>query len=485
MRQSNVPIIEALYKYVADGAVAFHTPGHKQGKSVPEKIKDMVTPLGFKMDVSLMAELDDLFEPEGCIKDAQNLAAELYNADDTFFMINGTTGAIHVMIMSAVGPGEKIIVPRNVHKSILGAIILAGAQPVFVEPVINNELGLAMGVTMEKIQEVIEKNTDAKAVLLVYPTYYGVASDIKKIAELVHKYNMPLLVDEAHGPHLKFSRYLPQQAIDAGADMSAQSTHKILSAFTQTSMLHVKYDYIKKERVSMMNGLIQSTSPNYLLLAGLDAARWQMAQFGADMIDNAYLLAQKLRNAINEIPDLYCFGDDIKGQPGCFAIDYTKVTVTVKGLGITGYEAEQILRYKYKIQCELADMYNLLFIISLADGEKEINILLKALQSLAVNNNKVAAAVPVIAQPAMPQMKLLPREAVYAAYKIIDFKESAGQVCAETISFYPPGIPLIYPGEVITAELIAYVQQAIAAGGKVAGPFDVKLNKIKVISGTR
>ncbi len=482
MNQNSAPIFEAMVKYAADGAVAFHTPGHKQGKGIPDIIKKIITPAGLKMDVSLMAELDDLFAPETCIKKAQKLAAELYNADDTFFMINGTTGAIHITLLSVLSPGDKIIMPRNVHKSVLGAVILCGVQPVFIEPAVNSDVGIAMSVKTADVDAAIKKNPEAKAVLLVYPTYYGVCCNIEEIAGIVHKYGKVLLVDEAHGPHLKFSDRLPIQAIDAGADIAAQSTHKILASFTQTSMLHVLYKNISRERVQAANSIIQSTSPNYLLLASLDAARMQMARSGEKLINKAVDLAQSLREKINEIDGLYCFGDDIIGTEGCFALDYTKVTVTVKKLGISGYEAEHILRYSYKIQCELADMYNVLFIISLADSEKETELLLDALRSLAEKYRRNDASfVFTEQQMSIPKMKILPRQAMFSEYESIDFLQSRGRVCAETITFYPPGIPLIYPGEIISRDLIEYIKKQQTAGAKIVGPADTQLNMIRVV----
>ncbi|MDQ0204777.1 aminotransferase class I/II-fold pyridoxal phosphate-dependent enzyme [Pectinatus haikarae] len=482
MMQEDAPLFAAMQKYVNDKAVAFHTPGHKQGKGANEILKKIVTPMGLKMDVSLMEELDDLFAPETCIKQAQDLAAKLYEADESLFMVNGTTGAIHIMLFSALAPGDKIIIPRNVHKSVLGAIILCGAEPIFIEPAINTDLGIAMAVQTECVEKAIAANKDAKAVFLVYPTYYGVACDIREIAEIVHKNGMLLLVDEAHGPHLKFSEKLPVQAMDAGADMAAQSTHKILASLTQTSMLHIKYKRVDIERVHMANSLLQSTSPNYLLLASLDAARRQMAQKGKMLIDNAVRLAEKLRERINTIAGLYCFGTEVAGSEGCFSIDRTKITVTVKKLGITGYEAEKILRHKYKIQCELADMYNVLFIISLADSERETEILYSALAELADDHSgKIKEAVADEVDIPLPIVRMTPRRAMFAAHENIDFIMSENRICGETITFYPPGIPLIYPGEIISDKLIEYIKKRQQAGAKIVGPADTKLHTIRVI----
>ena len=474
-----------MKRYVEDGAVGFHTPGHKQGKGMDAEFFDLVTPLGLKTEVSLMEELDDLHEPAMCIKEAQDLAAELYNADSSYFVINGTTGAIHAMIMAAVNPGDKIIIPRNAHRSVIGGVILNGAEPIFVLPEVDIELGIAMAVSPEQIEQAIKEHPDAKAVLVVYPTYYGVASDIEKIASIVHKNKMLLLVDEAHGPHLKFSNYLPIQAMDAGADIVAQSTHKILGAMTQCSMLHARHHRIDVQKLKTMISLVQSTSPNYLLLASLDVARRQMAVEGKALLKRAVDLSIWLRNEINKIEGLYCFGEEKLGAQGAYALDITKLTVTVKGLYMTGAEAEKILRCKYKIQVELSDLYNILFILSYADGQREAETLLMALRKLAEEvkqNSTPINALACVIYPYKILTKQSPRQALFAVKREMQFHESAGCICGEMITFYPPGIPLICPGEVITQELIDYCKMMQQSGLKVVGPNDASLTTIQVVA---
>lgn len=484
-KQKTVPILTAMKRYVEDGAVGFHTPGHKQGKGMDAEFFDLVTPLGLKTEVSLMEELDDLHEPAMCIKEAQDLAAELYNADSSYFVINGTTGAIHAMIMAAVNPEDKIIIPRNAHRSVIGGVILSGAEPIFVLPEVDIELGIAMAVSPEQIEQAIKEHPDAKAVLVVYPTYYGVASDIEKIASIVHKNKMLLLVDEAHGPHLKFSNYLPIQAIDAGADIVAQSTHKILGAMTQCSMLHARHHRIDVQKLKTMISLVQSTSPNYLLLASLDVARRQMAVEGKALLKRAVDLSIWLRNEINKIEGLYCFGEEKLGAQGAYALDITKLTVTVKGLYMTGAEAEKILRCKYKIQVELSDLYNILFILSYADGQREAETLLMALRKLAEEvkqNSTPINALACVSYPYKILTKQSPRQALFAVKREMQFHESAGCICGEMITFYPPGIPLICPGEVITQELIDYCKMMQQSGLKVVGPNDASLTTIQVVA---
>lgn len=483
LRQEDTPLLDAMQAYAAESILAFHTPGHKQGRGIHDRYRSLITEAGLKMEVSLMEELDDLHDPQMCIKDAQDLAAELYGADETIFSVNGTTGAIQIMLLTALQPGDKILVPRNVHRSIMSGIILAGAVPVFMQPEINNRLGIAMNVDSDAVCKAIANHQDAVAVLVINPTYYGVTCDIEQIAQIVHEADMVLLVDEAHGPHLKFHPALPLQALDAGADLVAQSTHKIIGSLTQTSVLHARFKRIDKQRLHTMNSIVQSTSPNYLLLASLDVARLQMATNGYNLLDKAVKLADWARQEINKIEGLYCFGEECLQRAGAFSLDKTKLTVTVTGLGIDGVMAEQILRQQYKIQLELADARNVLFIISFADTVVTVRYLIEALQGLAQQFNDSISRVLTekIVLPPIPSRALLPREALFAAKSTVAFAKAAGRVCGEFITFYPPGIPLICPGEIIDTSTISYCQQMKALGLKVAGPVDTNLNTIRVV----
>lgn len=473
--------------YVQDRVTPFHTPGHKMGKGIHPSLGQIMGSEALAMDLSLMHELDDLHEPHSCIKAAQDLAAQLYGADYSYFVVNGTTGGIYAMILAIAGPGDKIIVPRNAHRSIIGGIILAGAIPVFIHPEINLELGLAMGVTAETVEQAILKHPDAKGVLIINPTYYGVATDLRAIADIVHRHGLPVIVDEAHGPHLKFSEDLPLQALDAGADLCAQSTHKIIGAMTQCSMVHCRTGRIDVPRLKAMLQLVQSTSPNYLLMASLDVARMQMATEGRELVKRSIELAQWIRRKVNTIPGLYCFGEDLLGSPGVFSIDCTKITVTVKGLGLTGAEAERILRHRYHIQAELSDMYNVLFLITMGDTEKEATLLVEVLRDLS-RSYISSDGLPVMSEvyslhghPSLPEQVLSPRRALFGVATAVPFEESEGRICAEIVTFYPPGIPILCPGELISYDHIVYCRALQNAGMHISGPEDYTLTTIKVV----
>ncbi len=481
LHQGRAPIAEAMEAYARDGALAFHTPGHKQGLGAHPLLKKLITTEGLKEEVSLMEELDDLHEPTMCIKDAQKLAADLYAADTAYFMINGTTGAIHTMLLGALKPGDTVLLPRNAHRSMIGGLILAGAKPVFINPAIDDKLGIAMGLRYADIAAAIKKHPEAKALALVYPTYYGVTIDLTKVAKLVHAHDMLLLVDEAHGSHLKFSDKLPKQAIDCGADMAAQSTHKITGAMTQCSLLLVNNKRIAKEKVRQAASLLQSTSPNQLLLASLDIARLQLAEQGRLLVGRAVELAQKLRADINKIAGLWSFGCDYLNDEGASGLDVTKVTVNVRGLGISGPQAESILRHEYKIQCELSDAYNVLFIISYADTERETGMLLQALQNLAAKVKQKTLFTVQNKLPELPQTAMSPRAAFFAPAENINFADALGRIAAEQVMFYPPGIPILLPGDLIAESALAYIREMQALGLKVVGPEDAALKKLKVV----
>lgn len=487
-QQKTAPLLAAMTDYAAQRVRPYHTPGHKYGKGMHPVLRDIIGDKALTMDVSLMSELDDPFNPQTCIKEAQELAAELYGAEHSFFMVNGTTGGIYAIILAVAGPGDKVIVPRNAHRSIIGGIILSGAIPVFLQPEIDTEVGLAMGITPETVAKTLEQHRDAKAVILINPTYYGVAADLKTITDLIHRYGMAVLVDEAHGPHLKFSDRLPMQALDAGVDLCAQSTHKILGAMTQCSMVHCQGTRVNVSRLKAMLQLVQSTSPNYLLLASLDVARMQMATAeGRQLLEQAIELSLWLRKEINRIPGLYCFGAEKLGNPGVFSLDPTKITVTVKKLGLTGAKAEKILRQRFNIQAELSDMYNILFLLTIGDGQAEAQALLdalKGLQELCVGHHDFTGLDTVVKEnvfPEIPTQAMSPREALFSNTRFVLLDEAENKICAEIVTFYPPGIPVLCPGERISAEVIAYCRRLQAGGLKVSGPEDYTLTKIKVV----
>lgn len=480
--QANSPLFSALKEYAKKNPLQFHIPGHKKGQGMDKEFKEFVGVNALSIDLINITPLDDLHSPHGIIKEAQDLAAKAFGADYTFFSVQGTSGAIMTMIMSVCKPGDKIIVPRNVHKSILSGIIFAGANPIFIHPEMDGNLGISHGITPQSVKHALEAHPDAKAVLVINPTYFGIAANLQKIVDLAHEYNIPVLVDEAHGVHIHFHDNLPLSAMQAGADLAATSVHKLGGSLTQSSLLNVKKGLVNPKHVQAIMSMLTTTSTSYLLLASLDVARRNLAINGKELLDDALKLSHYLRNNINNISGLYCPGEEILGTDASYDYDPTKILISVKDLGITGYEAEKWLRETYNIEVELSDLYNILCIITLGESPKNIDRLVHALLHLSqahTNNGKLNHVK--VNLPKIPAISLSPRDAFYSETDIIPLEKSEGHVIAEFITIYPPGIPILLPGEIITQDNINYIKQNIAAGLPVKGPEDELLNNIRVI----
>ena len=398
------------------------------------------------------------------------------------------------MMMTALNPGEKILLPRNAHKSAMGGLIMSGAEPVWMQPEVDDSLHMDHTVTPSTVLRMLEHDKSIKAVYIVSPTYYGVAADLEAIAAIAHDAGVPLLVDEAWGPHFHFHPALPIDAIEAGADMCINSTHKMLGSLSQTAMLHHKGERIKLDRLKAVVKLFLSTSPNLVLVASLDVARRQMAMEGGALLSRTIELANDTRRRLNEIPGIYCFGEEQVGKPGVFDLDPTKITITVKALGYTGYEAEEILRRRYNVQCELADLFNTLALFTIGTTQEAADRLVYGVKELSREDRPIDVFSPsgvlerrlqtgTYALPAIPPIRMNPREAFLSPTEFVKFKESAGRVCAEVITPYPPGIPVISPGEEITTEIIAYLDLEKKAGVRMQGPFDSELRQIRVVQG--
>jgi lysine decarboxylase len=482
LNQYATPLFEAVINYAREHKISFHTPGHKHGVSIPQEFRNFVGERIFDCDLTLLEEVDSLHDPRGVIKEAQKLAAAAYGSDYAFFLVNGSSGGNHAMILSVCDPGDKIIVPRNAHRSVLAGIILSGAIPVYVMPERNDEWNLMLNITPESVARALEENPGARAVLVTSPTYQGITANLREIARITHKAGAILLVDEAHGPHLKFHAELPPSAMTCGADMCVQSTHKIISSMTQASLLLVKHsvDILKLKRVLT---LLMTTSPSYILMASLDLARMQMATRGRELLSVTMLLAEDARRRINQIPGLYCFGRECIGQPGAFGQDPTKLSVDVTGLGLTGYQVAQTLNHNHKIQVEFADIDTFLLIVSIGNTSKDINRLIAGLHAVAAEapgntRNRIRLRLP----GGMPEVVMTPREAMFAPTVKIPLRDAVGEVSAEVFSPYPPGIPLLNPGERVSAGLIDYLKELQARGGRVQGQADAKLRTIKVVA---
>lgn len=483
MSQFETPLFTGLIEHAKKNPVQFHIPGHKKGSGIDPEFRQFIGENALSIDLINISPLDDLHQPRGMIKHAQQLAAEAFGADYTFFSVQGTSGAIMAMIMSVCGPGDKIIVPRNVHKSIMSAVVFSGATPVFIHPEIDPVLGISHGITTDSVERALELHPDAKAILVINPTYFGVAADLKKIVQIAHSYHVPVLVDEAHGVHIHFHESLPISAMEAGADMAATSVHKLGGSLTQSSVLNVKEGLVSPQRVQAIMSMLTTTSTSYLLLASLDVARKQLATKGRELIDEAIQLANDLRNRVNKIPHLSCPGKEMLASEAVYDFDPTKLLISIKDLGLNGYDAEKWLREVYNIEIELSDLYNILCIITPGDSKYEADILIEALEELSREfgkANKYAEHIKVLL-PDIPLLAMSPRDAFYSETEVVPFTESAGKISAEFIMVYPPGIPIFIPGEIITEENLTYIQKNVEVGLPVQGLEDDTLKTIRVI----
>jgi len=490
--QSRTPYFDVLLDYVDSGVIPFHTPGHMQGRGMDRAFRDFLGENVLAIDLTQIRGLDDLLQPEEAIDEAQRLAADAYGSDHSFFLINGSTSGNQIMMMTALDPGEKIAIPRNAHKSAMGGLIMSGASPVWMQPEVDQALHTDHTVTPQTVRATLDAHPDIKAVYIVSPTYYGVAADLESIAALAHERDIPLLVDEAWGPHFRFHPALPIDALEAGADLCINSTHKMLGSLSQTAMLHQKGERIKLDRLKAVVKLFLSTSPNLVLIASLDVARRQMAIEGRALLSQTIELASDTRARLNAIDGVFCFGEEQVGKPGVFAFDPTKITITVKALGYTGYEAEEILRRRYNVQCELADLFNCLALFTIGTTREAADRLVYGVKELAREDRPIDVFSPsgVLERrlqtgtynlPDIPPNRMAPRDAFLAATESVRFKESAGRVCAEVITPYPPGIPVISPGEEITPGVVAYLDLEKKAGVRMQGPYDSELRTIRVV----
>jgi arginine decarboxylase len=473
--QLRTPLFDAMVSLAEAKKVSFHTPGHKSGKGISTRFRKFVGSKIFAIDLTTLDEVDCLQKPVGVIKEAQELAAEAHGADRSFFLVNGTTVGNHAMIVSTVRPGDEVLVARNAHKSILAGIILSGATPRFFLPSFDAELGIAVNVSATAAQEAMAAHPQARVVAVTSPNYYGIAANIPAIVAAAQAADKILLVDEAHGPHLHFHPALPTSAVDAGADLTVQSTHKIVGGMTQASMLHLKGTAVDPVRVAGALQMLQSTSPSYILMASLDLARMQMATEGRKLLAKAIALAEEARERINRIDGLRCLSHHHVESWGDFRLDGTKLTISVKGLGLTGYAASTLLNTDFGIQVEMADLFNVLVIVSIGDRRDDLDRLVSGLEELARRppaDGGQPRDIPTI--PPVQEAKLMcsPRDAYFAAHAFVPLAEAAGRISADIITIYPPGIPILVPGEEISRTAVEYLQFLGTRGARIDGVVD-------------
>lgn len=478
--QTTAPLYEAMKEHRLNRVVPFDVPGHKGGRG-NTTLTEFLGKDCLKNDVNSMKPLDNLCHPISVIKRAQELAADAFGAENAFFIVNGATGAVQAMIMSVCKRGDKIILPRNVHRSAINALVVCGAVPVYVNPGINGELGIPLGMTPEDVESAIIANPDAKAVLVNNPTYYGICSDLKRITEIAHSRGLRVLCDEAHGTHFYFGEGLPPSGMSVGADMAAVSVHKTGGSLTQSAILLMN-NGVNADYVRQIINLTQTTSASYLLMVSLDLARQNLALHGREFYAKTVEIAEYARGEINANGGYYAFSDELCNGRDFFAFDKTKLSIHTRAMGLAGIEVYDLLRDEYGIQIEFGDIGNILAIITGGDNKLEIERLLSALSEI----KRLYSRSPVGLfdhEYINPIVEMPPQEAFYAEQESLPLNETDGRVCAEFVMCYPPGIPILAPGERITKDILDYIKFAKEKGCSLTGCRDMRVERLEVTSG--
>ena len=479
LTQERAPIYEALEAFQKMRVVPFDVPGHKRGRGNPELTK-LLGETCMRLDVNSMKPLDNLCHPVSVIADAEQLAAEAFGAAHAFLMVGGTTSAVQSMVLTAVKRGEKIILPRNVHRSVMGAMVLGGAVPVYVNPAGDKRLGIPLGMRVEDVRRAIKENPDAKAVFVNNPTYYGICSDLRSIVKLAHEHGMLCLADEAHGTHFYFGENMPVSAMAAGADMAAVSMHKSGGSLTQSSIL-LTGPGMSAGYVRQIINLTQTTSGSYLLLSSLDISRRNLALRGREAFKQVVELAEYARTEINRIGGYYAYSKELVNGDSIYDFDVTKLSIHTRDIGLAGIEVYDLLRDEYDIQAEFGDLGNILAYLSIGDRQREVERLVSALAEIKRRFSRDKSTLmdfdyidPIVA--------MSPQEAFYGEKESLPIRETAGRVCSEFVMCYPPGIPILAPGEMITDDVVQYILYAKKKGCSMQGTEDPAVDHLMVLA---
>ena len=489
--QEKKPLADLLKKYIGSDRVSLHIPGHK-GASVSEgteQLAELFPPEVLRADITEIDGFDDLHCPEGVIAQAQELAADLFGAEETFFLVNGTTSGIIAAVAAAAYEGQPILVGRDCHKSVTRGLIFSGAMPVYAECGFDESLGIPCGISVSAVQAALEHNPGVRALILTNPSYYGTYSQLRQISELCHDRGVQVIADEAHGAQLYFaSQEGACSALSAGCDISVQSTHKMLGSLTQSSMLHVRGDLADRDRLRYLVHLMNTTSPSYLLMASLDAVRCNMAHCGEEVWRRVLSIADEAAARIENIPRIRCIRDYTDADGVRRKIEGARLLISAAEMGIGGRELADILTCRYHIDVEFADHLYVIAAAGSGTTDREFLLLENALREIAGEMTDDAAiqcgqqefsvreeswSHHVQRNMATARLRhrlvMTPRKAFYSQHEMIPLAEACGRTAAFDIAVYPPGIPVLYPGEEITEEIRDYLLCELDGGSHIHG----------------
>ena len=479
------PLADAMRAYWDRGTVSFSIPAHHGGRGIPPEAAEWLGSSAYRSDLPLSHGLDTRSREWKVQSTAQELAADALGADQTFFSTNGSSMSVHTAILAAARPGEKLVMARNGHKSSVAGLVMSGAHPVWIDPDYDDERELAHGVAPDELARVLDAHPDAGAAMIFTPTYYGVSSDVRALAEICHERDLPLITDDAWGLDYGFHPRLPPSALACGSDLAIGSVHKSLSGLGQTSVLSVRGERIDRERLSLCFDLEESTSTSALLLSSIDGARRQFQRDGERLLEHALAMADQLRAGIAEIGGLDLMSEsDLADRPGVAGFDPTHVTFDVSPLGITGYEADDHLRDRHHVDVELADHRRLMALVTFAHQPSDVARLLDGLNDLAATRRRDGSDVPRVPGPTALRSETVtsPRDAFFGPVDNVPRKRALGRVSAEIVTPYPPGIPALVPGERITQEIMDYLQLFVTSGGFIEGATDPTLENFRAVA---
>jgi lysine decarboxylase len=479
------PYLEAIREYARRKPGRFHVPGHKGGAAADPEMREAFGIQALELDIPALMQGIDVGPEPTPFQRAQELAAEAWGAKRTWFLINGASQGNHVTCIALAQMGGEFIVQRNVHSSTIDGLVISGLRPKFVAPELDPELMIAHCLSPEALDRALTEAPGAVAAQVVSPTYFGAVADIAALADVAHSRGVPLIVDEAWGAHLAFHPELPAHALSLGADLVISSTHKIVGSMTQSAMLHLGHSEFLDERVIDRSvTLLESTSPNSLLTASLDAARRQAAVNGEALLGETIGALEATRAAIREIPGFDVLDERMCGRPGVFAYDPLRLAIDVRGTGRTGYEIAPLMLRLDDINLELFAENVMVAVFGVGENAAESGArLVEALRHVVTELPEKADREDSLFAPPPPwgPLAMAPREAFLAMQEVVPFREAVGRIAAESLAAYPPGIPNVLPGEVLTEPTLDYIQRTLEQGGSLRGASDRKLETIRVV----
>jgi lysine decarboxylase len=482
--QPTAPYLDAVWGYAFRGSTRFHVPGHKGGAGADPGLRSALGETALMVDVPADIHGIDLGPAPTAYQRAEALAAEAHGAARSWFLTNGATQGNHALTLALAPLGAPVVVQRNAHASVVDGLVLSGGVPTYVAPEYEHELGMAHGVTPAALEEALALTPGARAVFIVSPTYYGMAADVAACAAICDAADVPLVVDQAWGPHFGFHPDLPPSALHEGADAVITSTHKIVGSLTQSAMLHVGASgRIDPHVVARMVRLTRSTSPSALLMASLDAARRQLAVHGEALLERTMAAGDGARAAIDAVPGVRVIGDEFVGRPGVAGWDPMRIVIDVRGTGCTGYEVAAALREAFDIHVELATHATMVLILGLGQSPEDLERFAHDFEAVVRRISRSGEAVALVRAPGALRNEVVvpPREAFLGAADVVSVDDAVGRVSAESIAGYPPGIPALLPGERITTELVAYLRELKHSGARLHGASDPAFRTIFVL----